>query len=274
MALLSAYMAAIAGAFWAYDGWNNVTFIAGEIQQPQKNIPKSLFAGISACIITYALVNLALLYVLPVNKMAASAFVASDAAKIAWGTAGGIIISLMILLSTLGATNSNVLATARVTLAWSKENRLFSSAAKVHKKNLTPGNALIVNAIWSCLLIMSGSFNMLTDMLVFVSWFFYMMSGVGLFILRSKLPAEERPYKVWGYPIVPLIFIAFAALFLAVTLYTDIHNFHEGKTAFINSVFGLLITLAGIPFYFFSNKKETPPVQASPEVTEQVSKPF
>jgi APA family basic amino acid/polyamine antiporter len=263
MALLSAYMAAIAGAFWAYDGWNNVTFIAGEIQQPQKNIPKSLFAGIAACIITYALVNLALLYVLPVNKMATSAFVASDAATIAWGATGGILITLLVALSTLGATNSNVLATARVTLAWSKENRLFGAAAKVHRKNLTPGNALVLNAVWSCLLIMSGSFDMLTDMLVFVSWFFYMMSAVGLFILRRKLPAEERPYKVWGYPVIPVIFIAFAALFLIVTLYTDIHNYYKGETTFINSLFGLLVTLSGVPFYFLSKKKKMPPV---PEV--------
>jgi APA family basic amino acid/polyamine antiporter len=96
---------------------------------------------------------------------------------------------------------------------------------------------------------------MLTDMVVFVSWFFYLMSGIGLFILRRKLPAEERPYRVWGYPVVPVIFIVFAAVFLIVTIYTDIKHYQEGTTTFINSLFGLAITLAGIPFYFLSKKK-------------------
>jgi basic amino acid/polyamine antiporter, APA family len=254
-AFLTAYMAAIAGAFWAYDGWNNITFIAGEIQHPQKNIPKSLFAGVLICIFIYVLVNLALVYILPIQQMAASSSVASDAATIAWGTIGGMIITLMVVISTLGTTNSNVLATARVTCAWSEENRVFSRAGIIHKRNGTPGNALLINAGWSCFLIMSGSFDMLTDMLVFVSWFFYMMSGIGLFVLRFKLPKEQRPYKVWGYPVVPAIFILFAALYLGVTLYSDVVNYAEGKTTFVNSVFGLLITLSGIPFYFLSKKR-------------------
>lgn len=254
-ALLSAYMAAIAGAFWAYDGWNNITFIAGEIKQPQKNIPQSLFSGILICIFTYALVNVAFIYILPVDKMASSSFIASDAATIAWGTAGGVLITSMVMMSTLGATNSNILATARVTAAWGGENKLFSNAGKIHPKFNTPANALVLNAAWSCMLVLSGSFDMLTDMVVFVSWFFYMMSGIGLFVLRKKMPAEERPYKVWGYPVVPAIFILFAAVFLTVTIYTDVKNFYDGKTAFINSVFGLLITLSGVPFYFLQKKK-------------------
>lgn len=254
-ALLSAYMAAIAGAFWAYDGWNNITFIAGEIRQPQKNISKSLFTGILTCIFTYALVNIAFIYVLPIDKMAASSFIASDAAAIAWGGAGGIIITMMVMMSTLGATNSNILATARVTAAWGGENKLFSSAGKVHPLFNTPASALMLNATWSCLLVLSGSFDMLTDMVVFVSWFFYMMSGIGLFVLRKKMPSADRPYKVWGYPLVPIVFVAFAAVFLTVTIYTDVRNFYDGKTTFINSVFGLLITLAGAPFYFLQKKK-------------------
>jgi basic amino acid/polyamine antiporter, APA family len=264
-ALLGAYMAAISGAFWAYDGWNNITFIAGEIQQPQKNIPKALFIGLLTCIFTYVLVNLALVYIMPIDKMADSFFVASDAATIAWGATGAILITLMVVLSTLGATHSNTLATARVTLAWSKENKIISAAAKVHKSNNTPGNALLLNAAWSCILIMSGSFDMLTDMLVFVSWFFYMMSGIGLLVLRRKMPNKARPYKVWGYPFIPVIFILFAAVFLLVTLYTDISNYVGGKTTFINSGFGLLITLVGVPLYFLSAKKQhkIPAVQVS-----------
>ena len=170
--LIGAYMAAIAGAFWAYDGWNNITFVAGEIKDPQRNIPKSLFLGLSFCIIIYVLVNLAYLYVLPIDKMALSTFVASDSATVTWGLIGGGIIAIMVMLSTLGSANSNVLATARVTYAMSEENRWFAWAGKPQKKFNTPGNALILNAIWTIILILSGSFDMLTDMLIFVSWFF------------------------------------------------------------------------------------------------------
>ena len=254
-ALVSAYMAAIAGAFWAYDGWNNITFVAGEIKDPQKNIPKSLFLGLSFCIVIYVLVNLAYIYVLPIDKMAASPFVASDSATITWGLIGGGIIAAMVMLSTLGTTNSNVLATARVTYAMSEENRWFAWAGKPQKKFNTPGNALILNAIWTCVLIFSGSFDMLTDMLIFVSWFFYGMSTLGVFLLRKKLHDTPRFYKVWGYPIVPLLFVVFVAFFLCSTLYTDITNYKNGTTPIINSLLGTIITCIGIPIYYFSKKK-------------------
>ena len=254
-ALVSAYMAAIAGAFWAYDGWNNITFVAGEIKDPQKNIPKSLFLGLSFCIVIYVLVNLAYIYVLPIDKMAASPFVASDSSTITWGLIGGGIIAAMVMLSTLGTTNSNVLATARVTYAMSEENRWFAWAGKPQKKFNTPGNALILNAIWTCVLIFSGSFDMLTDMLIFVSWFFYGMSTLGVFLLRKKLHDTPRFYKVWGYPIVPLLFVVFVAFFLCSTLYTDITNYKNGTTHIINSLLGTIITCIGIPIYYFSKKK-------------------
>ena len=255
LALLSAFMAAVAGAFWAYEGWNNITFIAGEIKDPQKNIPKSLMSGLFACIIVYALTNVAFIYVLPVQDLSTSSFVASDAASVAWGIIGGGLIALMVILSTLGTTNANVLATARVTYAWCADSRLFGSAGKAHSKFNTPSNALLLNAAWSCILILSGSFDMLTDMLIFVSWFFYMMSGIGLFVLRKKFRNAERPYKVIGYPVVPVIFILFAAAYLVVTLYTDISNYVNGRSELINSVFGLLITIAGVPLYFYSKRK-------------------
>jgi APA family basic amino acid/polyamine antiporter len=253
--LIGAYMAAIAGAFWAYDGWNNITFVAGEIKDPQRNIPKSLFFGLSFCIIIYVLVNLAYIYVLPIDKMAVSNFVASDSATVTWGLIGGGIIAAMVILSTLGSANSNVLATARVTYAMSEENRWFAWAGKPQKKYNTPGNALILNAVWTIILILSGSFDMLTDMLIFVSWFFYGMSGLGVFLLRKKMHDVPRVYKVWGYPIVPLFFVAFVAFFLCSTLYTDINNYRNGTTPIINSLLGAIITCIGIPIYYLSKKK-------------------
>jgi APA family basic amino acid/polyamine antiporter len=252
--LIGAYMAAIAGAFWAYDGWNNITFVAGEIKDPQKNIPKSLFAGLAFCIVIYALINLAYLYVLPIDKLAASQFVASDAAKVAWDTVGGSLIALIVIISTFGTTNANVLATARVTFAMGEDNRWFRWAGKVQPKFQTPGNALWLNALWTVALILSGSFDMLTDMLIFVSWFFYGMSALGVLILRKKMKNTPRVYKVWGYPFVPFIFVGFTTFFLCTTLYTDIYNYQKGTTPVINALLGILITCIGIPVYLFSKK--------------------
>ncbi len=256
LALIGAYMAALAGAFWAYDGWNNITFVAGEIKEPKKNIPKSLFIGVLTVITIYSLVNLAYIYVLPVEKMSASSFVASDAATVAWGTIGGSLIALMVMLSTLGTTNGNVLAIARVTYAMGEESKWFTWAGKVQPKYQTPGNALLLNAAWTIVLIISGSFDMLTDMLIFVTWFFYGMSALGVIILRFKMKDAERPYKVWGYPFVTAFFVAFTVFFLASTLYTDIINYINGTTALINSVLGTVITCIGIPVYYFSRKKK------------------
>ena len=254
-ALIGAYVAAIAGAFWAYDGWNNITFVAGEVQHPQKNIPRSLFVGLFFCIVVYALVNLAYIYVMPVEKLSASSFVAADAATIAWGTIGGSAIALMVILSTFGTTNANVLSTARVTFAMGEGNRWFRWAGRVQPKFQTPGNALWLNAIWATILIISGSFDMLTDMLIFVTWFFYGMSALGVFILRRKFPNTPRPYKVWGYPVVTFLFVGFTTFFLISTLYTDISNYLNGKASIINSVLGLFITCIGIPLYYLQRRR-------------------
>jgi len=249
------FMAALSGAFWAYDGWNNISFVAGEIKEPQKNIPLSLLLGLGFCILVYLLLNLAFIYLMPVNVLAASSFVASDAATIAWGAVGGISITIMVMLFVLGTTNANILATARVTYAMGTHNRLLAWAGKVQPRYHTPGNALWLNAIWTIILIFSGSFDMLTDMLIFVTWFFYGMSALGVFILRKKMKHTHRAYKVWGYPLVPLIFVLFTGFFLVSTLYNDINNYLNGRHPVINSVLGILITLTGLPIYYLSRKK-------------------
>lgn len=253
--LVSAYIAALSGAFWAYDGWNNITFVAGEIKDPQKNIPKGLFTGLFFCVIIYALINLAYIYVLPIDKMAASGFVASHAATVAWGAIGGSVIALLVILSTSGAANANILATARTTYAMSAENKWFARAGKIHPKYNTPANALLLNAVWASVLILSGSFDMLTDMLVFVSWFSYGMSALGVIILRVRMKDAPRPYKVWAYPVVPVLFVLFVFFFLATTLYSDIQSYKNGISPVINSLLGIVITCIGIPVYYFSGKK-------------------
>jgi len=255
-ALLAGIIAALTGAFFAYDGWINITFIAGEIKQPQRNIPKSLFTGVIACIIVYVLVNQAYLYVLPVEKIAASSLVASDAIAVALGNTGGALVAAMIVICTLGAINGNLMATTRVTYAMGKDKVFLPWAGKEHKRFQTPGNALWLHGAWISVLIISGSFDMLADMMVFISWIAYGMGAVGIFMLRKKMPDAERPYKIWMHPFVTLLFIIFTAAFLVITVYNDVTNYLNDRQPVVNSLLGILIVVLGIPFYFYYRKKK------------------
>ncbi|RAV98603.1 APC family permease [Pseudochryseolinea flava] len=250
-ALVMAIMMAMSGAFWGYDGWNNITFIAGEIKNPQRNIPRALVVGVTICILIYTLMNLAYLYILPVDRIAQSEMVATDAIAVVLGGIGGALIALMVIISTFGTTNGNILATARVSFAMAQERMFFKSIGDVHSIFNTPAKALWLHAVWTCVLIISGSFDMLTDMLIFISWVFYGLSAFGIFILRRKMPNELRPYKAWGYPVVPAIFVVFTATFLIITLVNDISNYNAGNTSIIHSVLGLALTGTGIPLYWY-----------------------
>jgi basic amino acid/polyamine antiporter, APA family len=254
MSLLPAFMAATTGALAAYDGWNNLGFVAGEIKDPQKNIPKGLMIGIGICILLYVLTTEAYLYVLPVDAMKNSQLVASDAMNISVGIAGAGFVALLVMISTAGGTNGNILPCARVTYAMSKEQSFFSFTGKINAKH-TPANALWLQAIWASMLVMIGSFDMLMDMFVFVTWIFYGFAGVGIFIIRKKIPKEQFIYRMKGYPVLPVIFILFAMLYVGTTLYNDIHNYSIGKTRVINSVLGIGFTCIGIPLYILLKKK-------------------
>jgi basic amino acid/polyamine antiporter, APA family len=253
--LLGAFMAATTGAFAAYDGWNNLNMMAGEIKNPQKNITHSLIIGLWVCIVVYVLVTLSYIYVLPIDKMAQSTIVATDAINVVLGSIGGGIIAGLIVVSTFGGTNANLLANARVVFAMGESKTFFPGVAKVHPKFKTPGNAVLILGIWSCILVLSGSFDLLADMFIFISWVFYGLVILGLFILRKKMPDAERPYKAWGYPVIPLIFLVFTTVYIVTTLYNDINNYLDGKSPIINSVFGLILTAVGIPLYFYFKKK-------------------
>lgn len=252
--LLNAVVIAMTGAFFAYDGWINATFIAGEIKDPGKNIPRSLIVGVMICVVIYVLINQAYLYVMPVELIAESPLVASDAIGIAWGRDGGNIIAALIVICTFGAINGNTMATSRVTYAMGKDRAFLPWAGREHKKFQTPGNALWLHAIWTCMFIITGSFNMLADMFVFVTWIAYLAGAVGLMILRRTSRQTLRPYKVPFYPIIPLLFILFSAFYLTITIISDIKNYQAGTQPVINSLLGLLITFAGIPLYFIFRK--------------------
>jgi APA family basic amino acid/polyamine antiporter len=256
MNLLSGVIIAMTGAFMAYDGWINVTFIAGEIKQPQKNIPGSLIIGVFVCIIIYVLVNQAYLYVLPVEKLATSALVASDAISIALGNTSGAIVAAMIVICTLGSVNGNVMANCRVTYAMGKDKVFLPWVGKTHTRYHTPGNAVWLHAIWTSLFIVTGSFDMLADMFVFITWVAYLFGAIGIFLLRKRMPGQPRPYKIWGYPAVPILFILFSSFYVVMTIWNDVTNYLNDRQPVINSLLGLLITAIGIPLYFYFKRKK------------------
>jgi len=251
---LTAFIAATTGALAAYDGWNNLGFVAGEIKNPQKNIPRGLIIGICICILLYVLTTEAYLYMLPVDVMKNSALVASDALYKVLGVAGGGFVALMVIISAAGGANGNILPCARVTYAMAGEGSFFAFSGKVNSKH-TPANALWLQATWAVLLVFIGSFDMLMDMFVFISWLFYGFGAYGIFILRKKMPLAERPYKLQGYPYLPFIFIAFTTLYVVLTVYNDINNYLSGRSPIINSMFGLLLTAIGIPLYWYFKRK-------------------
>jgi basic amino acid/polyamine antiporter, APA family len=255
---VSGIIAALSGAFMAFDGWNNIGFMAGELKNPKRNIPRALFGGLGICMFLYILANESYLYMMPVEQMKNSERVATDAMMPVWGAAGASIIAIMVMVSTFGAVNGNILACARVTYAMGKEKNFFQFTGRAHPRYKTPANALWLHTTLICLYILSGTFDMLADMFVFMTWIFYGFAALGIFVLRKRMPQAERPFKAWGYPLLPALFILFAAFFIGITLYTDIDNYRQGKTQVIQSLFGLLVAALGIPLYVWMNKKTSP----------------
>jgi APA family basic amino acid/polyamine antiporter len=253
--LLGGLVAALTGAFMAYDGWINITFLGGEVRNPQKNIFRSLVTGVSVCIIVYLLVNQAYLYVLPVDKMAVSPLVASDAIAVALGETSGAIVAALIVICTFGAINGNTMAISRVTFAMARDRLFIPWTGKEHPRFHTPGNALWLHGIWATFLIISGSFDMLADMFTFVTWAAYLFGAIGVIILRKRMPDQLRPYKVWGYPVVPWLFIAFASFYLVSTIWNDVNNYINDRVPVVNSLLGLTVTALGVPVYFYYQRQ-------------------
>lgn len=231
----------LSGAFWAYDGWNNVTFISGEVKNPQRNIPLSLLYGTLIVIIVYVLINLAYLYVMPIEEIANSPLVAAAAAEKIFGKNGGSIISIAVIISTFGAANGSLMASARVPFAMAREKMFFNYLGKVHPRFATPHTSLVVQGIVSSLLVLSGSFDTITDYVIFATWFFYMLTAFGVIVLRKKMPDVPRPYKVIGYPYTIWFFVIFSFVFLVNSIISDSEN----------AAMGMLLIMTGLPLYFF-----------------------
>jgi APA family basic amino acid/polyamine antiporter len=243
---IGVFGAAMTGSLFSADAWNNITFTAGEVKNPQRNLPLSLFLGTSTVIVLYLLANVAYLYVLPIEKIqhAENDRVATLLMETILGNKGKFFMAAMIMVSTFGCLNGCILTAARVYYAMAKDKMFLPTAAKLNK-NHVPANSLTMQCIWACLLCFSGTYGDLLNYIMFAVMLFYILTISGLFVLRKKRPDMERPYKAFGYPLIPAIYILLAA---GVALNMLIYQMQF-------SLYGLIIILTGVPVYFIFRKR-------------------
>ncbi len=239
---VAGFMAALVAALWAYDGWNDLNMVAGEVKRPERNIPIALIAGVATVGVLYVLVNAGVQYVLPASAIAASPRPASDAVALVMGRMGASIVSAGMALSMLVTLNGTIMSGARVPFAVARDGYFFRALAEVHPRFHTPSVAIFVQAVFSILLLLlGGNFRQLFSLAIFAEWLFYMIAGSTVFVFRWREPQAARPYRMWGYPFVPAVFIAVAAALLCYTFLDERPN----------SWYGLLIILAGIPVFVY-----------------------
>jgi len=244
---VAGFMAALVAALWAYDGWNDLNMVAGEVRKPERNIPLALIAGVAVVGALYMLVNGALQYVLPASAIAGSERPASEAMQVVLGPLGASIVSAGIALSMLVTLNGTIMSGARVPFAVARDGYFFRGLAEVHPRFHTPSMAIVVQAVLSIiLLLLASSFERLFSLAIFSEWLFYMIAGSTVFVFRRREPKALRPYRVLGYPLVPFLFV----LASGVLLYSAFtHHLAD-------STIGMLVILAGIPvFYGFARRR-------------------
>ncbi|MBI3683473.1 MAG: amino acid permease [Acidobacteria bacterium] len=236
---------AMVACLLTYDGWLALSLLAGEVKKPERNLPLGLFCGVGICTALYLAANTAYLKVLTVAETAQAERVAARAAEITLGPAGGKAVALIILLSILGAMNGWILSAPRIYFAQSSDGLFFARFAEVHPRFLTPGAAIVLQGAWAAALCLSGTYETLGSFAMFAAWIFYGFTVLGAMILRSRRPDAARPYRMWGYPLLPLMFVAAALGFVANTFVTD--------TA--PALTGTALILAGVPAYFLWRKR-------------------
>lgn len=244
----SAMFTAMLAAFWAYQGWAAVGYIGGEAKNARRNIPVGITIGIFIVIALYLLVNIAYLSLIPAQTLeqinaSGNGIAAVEAVKVFWGRSGEIFIGILIIITTMGSDHATVITSSRIYYVMAKEGMFFKKAAILNKASV-PGNSLLYQCIWACILVLSGTFDQLTDMIIFAVFVFYGATALGVFILRKKMPDAPRPYKVWGYPIVPAIVILFSAVLFINTIIA------RPREAGI----GLVLMATGVPMYFWFNR--------------------
>jgi APA family basic amino acid/polyamine antiporter len=241
MGFLAAMGVAMSKALFAYDAWNTVTFAAEEVREPERNLPRALVAGTVATTLAYTAACAVYLYVLPIDRMAGAAEnrVAADVAGAVLGGAGVTLVSIAILVSTFGCVNGLILGGARVLFAMARDGVFFPFAARIDRQRHAPTGALVLQGFWSAVLALSGSYDQLLTYVTFASLGFNALTVVGLFVLRKKRADMPRPYRTWGYPLTPAVYLAGALFFLVYILIGDPRD----------SCKGLALVALGVPAY-------------------------
>ncbi|PWU13045.1 MAG: amino acid transporter [Verrucomicrobia bacterium] len=254
--LFIAFCVAQVGSLFSADAWNNITFTAGEVKNPRRNIPLSLACGTGLVIVLYLLANLAYLCILPLEKIqhAPDNRVAAAAIEVVFGSAGAVIMAVAIMVSTFGCNNGLILAGARLYYAMGRDGLFFKATSRLNSRNV-PGVGLVLQCVWTCLLVLMRTqtgvktygnlYNNLLDYVVFAVLIFYVVTIAGIFVLRRKRPEAERPYRAFGYPVVPALYMIGASVIAVVLL------FYKTQTAWP----GLLIVLSGVPVFYLWRKK-------------------
>lgn len=250
LGLVGAFFAAMMAAFWSYEGWNTIGFLGGEIKDPYRNIPRALTYGTLFVIALYLMVNFAYLFVLPAEEFVRvhnteNQIAAVEVVRSFMGAGGALFILVLIMMSTFNSTNTTIMGAPRIYYGMAKDGLFFKGASKVHPRYRTPSNALLIQGIWGSVLVLSGNFDQLTDMLIFAAFIFYGAGAYGVFVLRRKMKDTHRPYKVFGYPVIPALFILFCAALVIVSIV------EKPREAGI----GTVLILSGLPVYYYMRRK-------------------
>jgi APA family basic amino acid/polyamine antiporter len=241
----SAFGVALIAVLWAYDGWYNATFSAGEMRDPGRTLPRGLLAGTLGVVLVYVAVNAVYLRALPLEKMAASPRVGEAAAVALFGGSVARLVALAILVAMFGCLSANILACSRIYQPMAEDGLFFSALAKIEPRHAVPRASLVAQGIWAAVLVLSGTFEQLFTYVVFIEVVNFAANGIAIFVLRQRQPETPRPYRTWGYPWVPGFFIAASALIAANTLFEKP----------VESIAGLGLLVLGLPAYAIWTRK-------------------
>jgi basic amino acid/polyamine antiporter, APA family len=242
---IAGFFAALVAALWAYDGWNNVAMVSSEIQNPERNLPRALILGTLAVVMIYLLANAAYFFVLSAQEVGSTDRVAAEMMRRIMGDSGAGAVSLAAMLSIFAALNGSILTGSRVPYAMARDGMFFSSISVVHPRWCTPSNSILAMCGWSALLVLSGRYEQLFTYVIFSTWILYGMATASVIVLRRKRPDLPRPYRTLGYPFIPVLFVLVAVALLASTL----------RSSPRESLMGIGIIVAGLPFYFHWKRK-------------------
>ena len=242
---VSGFFAALVAALWAYDGWNNAGMLGSEIENPQRNLPRALLVGTSMMIAIYLLTNLAYFYVLSSAEVGATPRVAAEAMQKVLGRSGASIVSVAAMISIFAALNGSILSGSRVPYAMARDGLFFRRMSHINAQFRTPGACIVLLGIVSSIILLSGRYDELATLVIFPSWILYGMTAASVIVLRIKRPEMKRPFRVPGYPAVPIFFVLVAVALLYSTLVNSPRE----------SGIGLVLIIAGLPFYFFWKRR-------------------